>query len=67
MDKFVNGDRVIIGNTRDDDLDGITGTVLGIYGNDIWPSYIVTLDTPYAKMPDWTAHVIIGSCLSKNV
>ena len=39
--------RVVIGRTSDITMDGLTGTVLGQSGCDVFDTYIVLLDEPY--------------------
>lgn len=54
--------KVIIGRTTDENLDGQTGTIVGKSFNNICDFYIVLLDIPY---PDGTKAInMIESCLS---
>jgi hypothetical protein len=53
--------RVVIGRTNDDSLDGLTGTIVGISIKDsICDFYIILLDQPYNG---WKAITLIESCI----
>ena len=63
--KFINGDRAEIHSTSDSELDGITGTIIGVTGEDPKMTvYIIQLDRRYPKSA-WDALSITEHCLNK--
>ena len=63
--KFSNGDRAVIHATSDSELDGITGTILGVTAEHAEMAvYIIKLDNRYPKS-DWDALSITEHCLRK--
>jgi hypothetical protein len=60
---YKNGDKVQFYNTSDDELDSITGTVVGKFAEDAYGAhYIVLLDRKHSQTP-WDAIAITQHCL----